>query len=326
MKYAIYALLYSSAWAQQLLTPESSHRSLQNMCCMAMTASCLSCSANLSVDEYCAKNKGKNIQGCPDEVKASLPSAEIPKDCISWYDGCNNCKVVDGVILGCTKMFCPDTEKKEAKCTAYSKTDKEEVKPPKDCLIFFNGCNDCKVASDGNLHCPRRMCRTEGNLTPKCVTFRNEVPEHCTSWFDGCNTCSVGTDRNKLNCTEMACTTTKQPKCIMADSNCKTWYDGCNNCSVNDGKIGACTRRMCFTQGEPKCAEFKTGGIKPSKPTATPPEGCVGWFDGCNHCSAKDGKIGMCTMMFCENYQEPKCTEFKPPGFCKTWNDGCNDC
>uniref|UniRef100_A0A6C0CXR2 Antistasin-like domain-containing protein n=1 Tax=viral metagenome TaxID=1070528 RepID=A0A6C0CXR2_9ZZZZ len=31
---------------------------------------------------------------------------DIPNDCISWYDGCNTCRVSNGNIGGCTRMMC----------------------------------------------------------------------------------------------------------------------------------------------------------------------------------------------------------------------------
>ena len=33
-------------------------------------------------------------------------------------------------------------------------------------------------------------------------------------------------------------------------------------------------------------------------------ENCDNWYDGCNYCSN-----GGCTMMYCENYSEPKCVD-----------------
>ena len=30
----------------------------------------------------------------------------IPRDCISWYDGCNTCMVNNGVLGACTRMMC----------------------------------------------------------------------------------------------------------------------------------------------------------------------------------------------------------------------------
>jgi hypothetical protein len=38
---------------------------------------------------------------------AQLSPDKCPKDCESWYDGCNTCQCKDGTIGGCTKMGCP---------------------------------------------------------------------------------------------------------------------------------------------------------------------------------------------------------------------------
>jgi putative hemolysin len=42
---------------------------------------------------------------------------QIPKNCISWYDGCNNCFVENGVITACTLMYCETPA--EAYCMQY---------------------------------------------------------------------------------------------------------------------------------------------------------------------------------------------------------------
>ena len=34
---------------------------------------------------------------------------------------------------------------------------------------------------------------------------------------------------------------------------------------------------------------------------------CKTWYDGCNRCFVKDGKIGGCTMMYCLQKGEAKC-------------------
>ena len=31
---------------------------------------------------------------------------QIPNNCVTWYDGCNTCSVTNGVIGGCTMMYC----------------------------------------------------------------------------------------------------------------------------------------------------------------------------------------------------------------------------
>ena len=41
--------------------------------------------------------------------------------------------------------------------------------------------------------------------------------------------------------------------------NCVSWFDGCNTCQVNNGVLGACTRMMCFREGEPYCISTING-------------------------------------------------------------------
>ena len=38
---------------------------------------------------------------------------------------------------------------------------------------------------------------------------------------------------------------------------------------------------------------------------------CAQYYDGCNSCAVEDGKPTVCTEMFCEEYGEPKCIEYK---------------
>ena len=38
---------------------------------------------------------------------------------------------------------------------------------------------------------------------------------------------------------------------------------------------------------------------------------CISYYDGCNTCQVVNGEIGGCTKMYCEEYKEPKCLEFK---------------
>ncbi len=33
-----------------------------------------------------------------------------PAECSRWFDGCNTCSCLNGRVVGCTKMFCPETE------------------------------------------------------------------------------------------------------------------------------------------------------------------------------------------------------------------------
>mmetsp|Transcript_42862 Transcript_42862/g.77006 ORF Transcript_42862/g.77006 Transcript_42862/m.77006 type:complete len:222 (-) Transcript_42862:626-1291(-) len=64
------------------------------------------------------------------------------------------------------------------------------------------------------------------------------------------------------------------------------------------------------------------------------PKNCAVWFDGCNQCFVKNGKLGLCTDLECDHQSSPKCMNvvvppFKredvPPG-CSIWFNGCNSC
>ena len=43
--------------------------------------------------------------------------------------------------------------------------------------------------------------------------------------------------------------------------NCISWYDGCNTCRVNNGRLGGCTRMMCFREYTPRCLQFASSDI-----------------------------------------------------------------
>ena len=51
----------------------------------------------------CVQAPCEPVRVCPANTTTS---SAVPRDCISWFDGCNTCTVVDGVITGCTKMAC----------------------------------------------------------------------------------------------------------------------------------------------------------------------------------------------------------------------------
>lgn len=41
----------------------------------------------------------------------------VPRNCATWFDGCNTCAVVNGVAGGCTEMACG--VKQPPKCVKY---------------------------------------------------------------------------------------------------------------------------------------------------------------------------------------------------------------
>jgi len=99
--------------------------------------------------------------------------AEPPKDCLTWFDGCNRCKVLEDGRLVCTEMFC--YMKSEPKCLEF----KEPVKPaiPENCTVWFDGCNNCLVSGGEIGACTRKFCSTYKE--PKCLD-KEEEPEENT--------------------------------------------------------------------------------------------------------------------------------------------------
>jgi hypothetical protein len=82
-------------------------------------------------------------------------NTNIPKNCISWFDGCNNCVVENGKTTACTLMACETMQ--EPKCNEFeseeindSGTNNTQVSIPQDCVSWFDGCNNCFVES-GNI-------------------------------------------------------------------------------------------------------------------------------------------------------------------------------
>lgn len=47
------------------------------------------------------------------------PNIKIPKNCVSWYDGCNNCSIENGELLACTEKACEIYDKPYCKTYKY---------------------------------------------------------------------------------------------------------------------------------------------------------------------------------------------------------------
>ena len=71
--------------------------------------------------KFCPKaEEDKDVSSTADTAQppdTQLGPGECPKNCTSWYDGCNTCQCKDGKIGGCTKMGCPT--KKDPYCKKY---------------------------------------------------------------------------------------------------------------------------------------------------------------------------------------------------------------
>lgn len=71
----------------------------------------------------CGNDSGDNQEPNPPSINDDSVNdvAQVPEGCISWFDGCNNCKVntvnPDGP-MACTMMYCE--KKTDPYCAEYS--------------------------------------------------------------------------------------------------------------------------------------------------------------------------------------------------------------
>jgi len=259
-------------------------------------------------------------------AQASTGDAQIPSDCISWFDGCNRCSVQDGQVQACTEMAC--STYRTPRCMLFQEEHKEPKPLLKPALLPHA---DSDAAAD----------------RPSSIPSQEQLAE-CDRWYDGCNTCTVVHDEHNGAalgaCTALMCLRTAgTPRCVKKSDKhvvqlsrddemmgCKLWFDGCNTCSVENGELLYCTLMACLPpMGKAHC---KVREDDVEKVAHSIYEGCATWFDGCNTCSVSDGKLAGCTRMMCHKYQEPRCMHqataatHSPYEGCVSWYDGCNTC
>ena len=122
----------------------------------------------------CFQNNGG--AQCLDDEIGDGPS-HIPKNCVTWYDGCNTCSAHNGVLQGCTLMMCYTNT--EPYCQAFTSG---ELNVGEICYRF---CEDgSQNPIDRRDDCPRGTeCR--GRLTDRTALIS----------FDSCSarahTCNI---------------------------------------------------------------------------------------------------------------------------------------
>ena len=114
--------------------------------------------------------------GCPtiDCSTSVIKNSPIPLNCLTWYNGCNTCSVLDGELTGCTLMMC--FTHNDPYCQAYTTG---ELNIGDLCYRFCEDNSQTFVDRHGD--CPRNtICGTEseiissdncGNLALKCVSI-----------------------------------------------------------------------------------------------------------------------------------------------------------
>jgi len=196
------------------------------------------------------------------EGGASSTGSKYPKGCTNWFDGCNHCIMKDGKELGCTKMYCGqiyDGPKRKGFCTVYE---------------------------DG------RQCKS----ATSCSTSKQY----------NCFTREVWSNAKKAYCCKtrkMGCPQKKQPakKALKANSICYAFYESNPAAAVNRKndcpkgfKCAANPDELSFNTVM-RCVKTSSSAV--SSPTV--PKDCTSWYDGCNTCFVRGGKILGCTRRAC---------------------------
>lgn len=212
--------------------------------------------------------------------------------------------------------------------------------PPRNCKVYYDGCNNCARGSPGDeFACTEMYC--ENPEPAVCLEYfvqqeTQQAPKNCKVYYDGCNTCQRSKPGSPLGCTRMFCREKGEPKCEQffekqeeqeeeevteeeaspISANCKSYFDGCNNCARSKpGGPSMCTLKYCKNPGKAKCNEYFDGTEQEERDEGDqnegPPANCQVYFDGCNNC--RRGTVGgplACTRMFCRVKKTPKCLKF----------------
>ena len=200
-------------------------------------------------------------------------------------------------------------------CSLSKSYDSESWKEiiPSTCQSFFDGCNNCmRIEGSDNAACTMMYC--EEYEEPRCLDQLDP------SWDvnqDGLNDCeSDDTCDDSVDYTAPRdIYNAESRKAIIADD-CTNFFDGCNTCMRAEwSDEAACTRMYCETYEKPRCLnddEQEEDLIVYNSESRKEiiDEDCKSFYDGCNNCvKSDDGENIACTMMYCENYQEPKCND-----------------
>lgn len=127
------------------------------------------CNVVQPVIDHCGCSSGCPTMDCSTPVV--IREVPIPRNCLTWYDGCNTCSVLDGELQGCTLMMC--FTQNGPYCQAYTT---EQLNTGDLCYRF---CEDnSQTYIDRHEDCPRNtLCQSESIE----ISFDNcgERAKHC---------------------------------------------------------------------------------------------------------------------------------------------------
>lgn len=158
-------------------------------------------------------------------------------------------------------------------------------------------------------------------------SWQTMIEDSCKTYFDWCNTCTRIEWSTEAACTMAYCEEYSEPKCLdeevtqeviydaeswkeIIPEDCQTFFDWCNNCTrIEWEDWAACTKMYCETYEEPKCTDWEVTYDAESWKEIVP-EDCQTFFDWCNNCTRIEWEEwAACTKMYCETYEEPRCTD-----------------
>lgn len=168
----------------------------------------------------------------------------IPSNCLSWYDGCNTCQVLNGHVEACTLMMCFTQGQPE--CRTYNLIN--NCRTDLDC----DSEHFCRPLSDnynGEKHCVEYSHEGEscgGFVMPNYIN-RCHPSLECVNTMGPMIADAHGTCRNLCDEGEQR---DQYGNCI--DSGCDTWFDGCNTLNYVNGQYTS-TDRYCNTLEQARC-------------------------------------------------------------------------
>lgn len=94
---------------------------LLSLCLLLVSTLMLSACVGESID----KTNQQAQEAFQEETTKQDVEINIPVNCVSWFDGCNNCFVIDGEVGGCTRKYCPEEAMQEPRCLKTMDMEKE---------------------------------------------------------------------------------------------------------------------------------------------------------------------------------------------------------